>query len=149
MLSSFVVIAHYLQFIYFSETKNVLGAEIFSYNKEKIYHILEASGMLSTTNFALGSLLLASTFIPFWMASRSNFKTVIIGAVFMGLGAAAFFVPLSPLKQVNPFEQNAAKSKWVYFFNSTVDHVMKVNPEIHDLWKEVSDFSTEDGQKKN
>ncbi len=41
---------------------------------------------------------------------------------------------------VNEFDQNAAKSKWAYFFSSNVDNFVIENPEIAALWGESNSF---------
>lgn len=132
---SAVVISQYLLFIYFSESKNLLGADLLYYNKDEMKQILQASGMLSTGNLALAGILIATAVIPFWLASRSAFKSAYVGAVFIGIGLLAFFIPTDALalSNVNEFDRNAAKSKWAYFFKSNVDNAVSEYPEIAGL----------------
>ncbi|WP_234110032.1 MULTISPECIES: sulfatase-like hydrolase/transferase [Chryseobacterium] len=140
---SAVVISQYLLFIYFSESKNLLGADLLYYNRDEMNQILQASGMLSTVNLALAGILIVMAVIPFWLASRSAFKSVHAGAVFLGIGLLAFFVPADALalNNVNEFDRNAAKSKWAYFFNSNVDNAVSEYPEIAGLLGGTNHFA--------
>lgn len=140
-----IVVSQFLLFIYFSESHNLLGADIFYYSKEEMKQILEASGMLTIKNFALIGILIAIAFIPFWIASKSSFKPKYIGLAFLGLGLMSFTIPTEVLQlknsgSVNEFDQNAAKSKWAYFFSSNIDNFVNENPEIAGLWGESNNF---------
>lgn len=142
-LGSVVVVSQYLLFIYFSESKNLLGADILYYNREEMKQILQASGLLSTKNFALGGILAAVAVIPLWLASRSAFRSWYPGVAVMAPGLVAFFIPADgvSLNTLNEFHQNAAKSKWAYFFNSNIDNVVSEHPEIAALWDAKDDFA--------
>ncbi|WHF50303.1 sulfatase-like hydrolase/transferase [Chryseobacterium gotjawalense] len=132
---TFVVVSQYLLFIYFSESHNLLGADILYYSEAEMKQILEASGMLNFKNFALIGILIAISFIPFWFASKSSFKPKYVAAVFLGLGAISFSFPNDMMQSdhsngLNEFDQNAAKSKWAYFLNSNIDNFISEHPEL-------------------
>ncbi|QBO57264.1 sulfatase-like hydrolase/transferase [Chryseobacterium salivictor] len=145
-----VIVTHYLLFIYFSESHNLLGADILYYSKAEMKQILEASGMLSYKNFALLGILVTLSFIPFWFASKSSFKPKYVGAVFLGLGAISFSVPNDMLlsdhsKGLNEFDQNAAKSKWAYFLNSNIDNFISEHPELIAFGGDSNNFEINSG----
>lgn len=134
-----VVVTQYIFFLYFSETHNLLGADFLYYTKEEMIQILKASGMLNFKNFALLTILITASFIPFWIAKKLTLKNIYIGIIFLIIGSLTFFIPKSILKAdeisySNEFDQNAAKSKWNYFFNSNLDNFVNDHPEINELW---------------
>ncbi len=133
-----IVVTQYILFLYFSESHNALGADVFYYSRDEMMQILQASGMLNTKNIALMCILIVGAFIPFWFASKSRFKSFYVGVIMLGIGLLAFFIPQDNLhslrpKNENEFEQKAGKSKWAYFFNSNVDNFISDHPEISDL----------------
>ncbi len=138
------VVIHYLLFLYFSESHNMLGADLLFYNSAEMRQILQASGMLSVTNFALIAILIALTFTPFWMSSKTWFKSKYVGLAFIGIGLVLFIIP-SDLLQVqnethaNDFSENAVKSKGAYFFNSNLDNYLSNHPEITELFGDSND----------
>ncbi|CAA7386656.1 sulfatase-like hydrolase/transferase [Chryseobacterium fistulae] len=138
LLGLLVVVLQYVLFLYFSETHNVLGADLLYYSKDEMKQILQASGMLNFKNFALMGILITVSFIPFWLIGKSTFKSLYIGVIFLCIGLIALFIPKSilntkGLSAANDFDQNAAKSKWDYFFNSNVDNFISEHPEINKL----------------
>ena len=140
-----IVVSQYLLFIYFSESRNLLGADILYYSEEEMKQILEASGMLNFQNTALIIILIAISFVPFWLAAKSSFKAKYIGLTFLGLGVISFLIPtqlvqLNNSNSISEFDQNAAKSKWAYFFNSNVDNFVNDYPELASLWGETNSF---------
>ncbi|ROH97814.1 sulfatase-like hydrolase/transferase [Chryseobacterium daecheongense] len=147
ILGSFVVVVQYILFLYFSETHNLLGADILYYSKEEIKQILQAGGMLDFKHFALLGILIMVSCIPFWLASKSAFKTIYIGLGFLCLGALAFCIPENILAfttkgySSNEFSQNAAKSKWAYFLGSNTDNFISEHPEINELWEDTDQFT--------
>ncbi|SMP10893.1 sulfatase-like hydrolase/transferase [Chryseobacterium profundimaris] len=131
----FVIVLQYILFLYFSETGNLLGADLVYYSKEEMKQILQASGMLNFKNYALFAILIAVSFIPLWMSGRSGFKSIYPGVAFLSLGLIAFFIPseaIQPktLEKANEFSQNAAKSKWEYFFKANEENFISDHPEI-------------------
>lgn len=126
-----VVIQQIILFVYFSESGNLLGADVQFYNRAEIKQTLQATGMLNLKNFALALILLATVYIPFWLADRNPLKKTGLTITLIGIGFVSFFIPKTELQlQNNEFEQNAAKSKWDYFltsnFNATVDRYPKI-----------------------
>lgn len=140
-----IVVSQYLLFIYFSESRNLLGADILYYSEEEMKQILEASGMLNFQNTALIIILIAISFAPFWLAGKSSFKAKYIGLTFLGLGVISFLIPtqlvqLNNSNSISEFDQNAAKSKWAYFFNSNLDNFVNDYPELASFWGETNSF---------
>ena len=135
---SLIVIAQYLLFIYFSESKNLLGADLLYYNTEEMKQILQASGMLSFQNIGLILFLIIICFLPLWFAKRSSFKTIYIGATLMIVGLLTFFIPknIFSTSEMNEFNQNAAKSKWAYFFDSNVNNIVSKYPFLDNLFND-------------
>ncbi|WP_346985178.1 sulfatase-like hydrolase/transferase [Chryseobacterium sp. POE27] len=143
-----VVVLQYILFLYFSETGNLLGSDLIYYSKEEIKQILEASGMLNFKNYALLGILLAASFIPLWLASRFRLKSVYPSLSIFVLGLVAFFVPTNSLhseelSSANEFNQNAAKSKWAYFFKANEENFISEHPEINELFSEKENISYE------
>ena len=148
IIFSFVAVTQYILFLYFSETQNMLGADIMYYSKDELKQILRASGMLNFTNFALLAILLAVSITPLWFAGRSAFKSIYIGVTFLSLGLIAFFIPSyilqsDELSHTNTFSQTAAKSKWTYFFTSNQDNFISNHPELTQLWDDTEDFAAD------
>ena len=136
VLGTLIIMLQCILFIYFSESHNLLGADILYYKPEEIKRILLMSGILSIKNIALMFILLAVSFIPFWMASKSRFKKIYYGLVPMILGIFTFFIPnnlFSGDKNATEFQQNAGNSKWSYFFNSNTDNLIEEHPDIFDF----------------
>ncbi|WP_374445277.1 sulfatase-like hydrolase/transferase [Epilithonimonas sp.] len=136
-----VVILQYVLFLYFSETGNLLGADLVYYSKDEIRQILQASGMLNLKNYALLGILLAVVFVPLWLSGRFSFRSVYPGLVLITLGLVAYFVPgemiyTKELSAATDFNQNAAKSKWAYFFNANEENFISEHPEITELLSE-------------
>jgi len=71
---SFIVVMQFILFLYFGESRNLLGADMFYYSSEEMKQILEASGMLSFTNIALLLLLIVISWVPLWIANKQTFK---------------------------------------------------------------------------
>lgn len=132
VLLSFVVVMQYILFLYFAESRNLLGADMFYYNTAEMIQILEASGMLSFTNIALLILLVACAYIPFWIASKKTIKSIYVGLSMLFLGVIVSFIPVDRFKifkiSGDEFAQNAARSKWRYFLNSNVTNYIEEHP---------------------
>ncbi|MDF2931506.1 MAG: glycosyltransferase [Chryseobacterium sp.] len=133
-----VIVTQYILFLYFTETHNLLGSELLYYSKNEIKQVLQASGMLNFKNFALMGILIVASLIPLWLAGKSSFKSIYTGITLLGIGLLAFFVPsflldTKVLKSANEFNQNAAKSKWIYFFKSNEDSFINEHSEISEF----------------
>ncbi|MFL9833409.1 sulfatase-like hydrolase/transferase [Chryseobacterium terrae] len=136
-----VIVTQYILFLYFAETHNLLGSELLYYSKDEIKQILQASGMLNIKNFALMAILIIVSLLPLLFAGRSRFKSMYAGLALLVIGMIAFFIPsdlldAKMLKNANEFNQNAARSKWAYFFKSNEDDFINDHPEIADLWRD-------------
>jgi cellulose synthase/poly-beta-1,6-N-acetylglucosamine synthase-like glycosyltransferase/phosphoglycerol transferase MdoB-like AlkP superfamily enzyme len=144
VVSTTVVVSQYLLFTYFSESHNTLGADLWYYSNEEMKQILLASGMLNFKNYVFGALLIASALVPFWMAAKFTFKSAYIGIILLLIGLFGLFIPknlhLKNFYSLNDFGQNAAKSKWSYFFSSNLDDYISSHPEIADLWGNSQNF---------
>lgn len=145
VLLSLVGINQYLLFIYFSESHNMLGADLLYYNSQEIQHILMSSGILSFKTIALLFLLILGTIVPFWIASKTPLKHWTVSFVAMTISFGAFFVPkgvLSDQANTTDFERTAGKSKWAYFLNENLDEYLQTHREIVSLFilDETIDF---------
>lgn len=146
VLGTLTIVLQYILFLYFYESHNILGADVFYYSTEEMKQIIKASGMLNAQNIALVFILFVLAFIPFRFAVRSSFKSVFVGIGFIFLGFLSFFIPKQfHLNQVteNEFEQNAAKSKWAYFAVSNTDNFLNENPELFTFWKKENVIETD------
>ncbi|WP_400263430.1 LTA synthase family protein [Sphingobacterium sp. SG20118] len=136
LLLSFVVVMQYILFLYFSETRNLLGADMFYYNTSEMVQILEASGMLSLSNIAILLLLVMGVYIPFWMASKKTIKTIYVGFSMIVTGLMVSFIPVDNQDffsiKGDEFTQNAARSKWRYFLGSNISNYEDEHP---DMWR--------------
>ncbi|WP_137904967.1 sulfatase-like hydrolase/transferase [Chryseobacterium sp. 2VB] len=141
-----VAVTQYILFLYFSETRNVLGADLLYYSKEEMKQILQASGMLNFKNFALLGILIVGSLIPLWIAGKGALKSIYPGIILLIFGLTAFFIPSNVvgakiLSSESEFNQNAAKSKWAYFFKSNKDNFISDHPELTELLGENEDFT--------
>jgi len=132
------VVSQYILFLYFSQTRSLLGSQRVYYTEGELSHILKASGIIDFENFALLGILVAASFLPLWMAARGSFKSMYIGIAFLLIGLVSFFIPvhavISPsVKQQELWYQNAAKSKWGYLLKSSQDQLIKDHPEINNF----------------
>ncbi|MFS4472417.1 sulfatase-like hydrolase/transferase [Chryseobacterium sp. T20] len=140
-----VAVTQYILFLYFSESRNVLGADLLYYSKEEMKQILQASGMLNFKNFALLGILITASLVPLWIAGRTALKSIYPGMILLIFGLAAFFIPSNlvgakVLNSESEFNQNAAKSKWAYFFKSNEDNFISDHPELTELLSDNEDF---------
>ncbi|TXI99624.1 MAG: glycosyltransferase [Chryseobacterium cucumeris] len=141
-----VTVTQYILFLYFSESRNVLGADLLYYSKEEMKQILQASGMLNFKNFALLGILITASLVPLWIAGKTALKSIYPGVILLVFGLAAFFIPsnVAGAKVLNSdteFNQNAAKSKWAYFFKSNQDNFISDHPELTELLSDNEDFT--------
>ncbi len=141
-----VAVTQYMLFLYFSESRNVLGADLLYYSKEEMKQILQASGMLNFKNFALLGILITASLVPLWIAGKTALKSIYPGMILLIFGLAAFFIPSNlvgakVLNSESEFNQNAAKSKWAYFFKSNEDNFISDHPELTELLSDNEDFT--------
>ncbi|MCQ4035291.1 sulfatase-like hydrolase/transferase [Kaistella montana] len=132
LIGAVVIISQYFLFFYFSESKNLLGADFLYYSKAEMKQILQASGILNVKNIVLTVILVAAAIIPLWLAFKSTFKSWYVGVIMLAISILAFFIPSNGIqvKFKNEFEQTAAKSKWAYFFDSNIDNMISKYPGI-------------------
>lgn len=127
---SLVFTFQFILFLYFQESKNLLGADLFFYSRQEIQYILQTSGMISLVNV---SLLLGVLFIgtfPLIWAEKHPFRKYYYGAAIMLLAAIASLVPLQNLKISNKTDvltQNVSVGKWRYFLSSNLDTYIQEN----------------------
>lgn len=135
---SFIVLMQFVLFLYFSESRNLLGADIYYYTAEEMQQILAASGMMSWTNVALLISLILMIGVPFWVASKRQVKKIYSGVVLLLLGLLTCVMPLDYLIGQSPstdeFVQNAERSKWRYFLASNVNNYVQEHPGIASVW---------------
>lgn len=141
-----VAVTQYILFLYFSESRNVLGADLLYYSKEEMKQILQASGMLNFKNFALLGILITASLVPLWIAGKTALKSIYPGMILLIFGLSAFFIPSNlvgakVLNSESEFNQNAAKSKWAYFFKSNEDNFISDHPELTELLSNNEDFT--------
>ncbi|GGH29725.1 glycosyltransferase [Sphingobacterium alkalisoli] len=147
---SFIVVMHYILFLYFAESRNLLGADLFYYNIAEMKQILDTSGMLSFTNIALLVVLLVACYLPFWIFSKRSLNTVYVGLGMLVLGIVTSFLPLdiffSSTKN-DLFVQNAGRSKWRYFFDSNLTIYIEEHSGMFTGWldNEVDSTNPNDG----
>lgn len=141
-----VAVTQYILFLYFSESRNVLGADLLYYSKEEMKQILQASGMLNFKNFALLGILITASLVPLWIAGKTALKSIYPGMILLIFGLSAFFIPSNlvgakVLNSESEFNQNAAKSKWAYFFKSNEDNFISDHPELTEFLSNNEDFT--------
>ncbi|SFN45316.1 Glycosyltransferase, catalytic subunit of cellulose synthase and poly-beta-1,6-N-acetylglucosamine synthase [Paenimyroides ummariense] len=131
--AALIIVSQYGLFLYFAETKNILGADLFYYSSAEIHQILRSSGMLNVKNVALLLLLAAATAIPLFMVTKYSFKSWYAGAVFIIIGFILMVIPVHKFQVgfiSNEFQQNAAKSKLSYFIGSYSENYISGHPEL-------------------
>ncbi|WP_293945244.1 MULTISPECIES: sulfatase-like hydrolase/transferase [unclassified Sphingobacterium] len=129
---SSIVVIQFILFLYFGESRNLLGADLFYYSSEEMKQILEASGMLSFKNIALLLLLIVTTWIPLWIANKRTFKKAYVGIALLSLGAVSYFISsaliLGTPATKDEFVANVSRSKWRYFFESNLSNYAEEHP---------------------
>jgi len=131
--ATLIIVSQYGLFLYFAETKNILGADLFYYSSAEIHQILRSSGMLNVKNVALILLLAAATAIPLFIVTKSSFKSWYAGAVLILVGFILMVIPINKFAESfksNEFQQNAAKSKVSYFIGSYTENYISENSEM-------------------
>ncbi len=147
---SFIVLMQFVLFLYFSESRNLLGADMYYYSAIEMKQILDASGMLSWTNIGLLISLILLVAIPLWVSSKWRTKNLYVGLMLLILSVATCFVPLTLLlgkaHSSEEFVENAERSKWRYFLYSNVSNYLQGHPEIASvLGQESPDLVGGDG----
>lgn len=129
---SAIVVIQFILFLYFGESRNLLGADMFYYSSEEMKQILEASGMLNFTNIALLLVLIVIAWVPLWIANKQTFKKAYVGIACLSLGFGACFISsasiLGSASAKDEFVVNASRSKWRYFFESNLSDYVEEHP---------------------
>lgn len=129
---SAVIVIQFILFLYFAESRNLLGADFFYYSSEELKQILEASGMLNFTNIALLLLLIVIAWVPLWIASKQTFKKAYAAIACLSLGLVSYFISsasiLGSASAKDEFVANASRSKWRYFFESNLSDYVAEHP---------------------
>lgn len=131
-----IILTQFILFFYFSESRNLLGADIFYYSMEELKQILDSSGVLSVTNISLVLVLIISLTSVFWFIDRLRIKIISPTICIFILGLISFFIPsdfaqsIIHVKQQDEFVQNIQNSKWEYFIESNIDNYLDEHPKI-------------------
>ena len=123
--ATLIIISQYGLFLYFAETKNILGADLFYYSSAEINQILKSSEMLNVKNVTLILLLATATAIPLFIVTKSAFKSWYAGAALILVGFVLMILPIDKFEEIfnnNEFQQNAAKSKLSTFIGSYTEN---------------------------
>lgn len=127
LFSLFVVIQVVL-FLYFSESQNLLGADLFFYSFDELQQILKTSGMLSIKNIAFLLLIIFIAVAPLILVSRYKAKKPYAGALLTLLGLILVILPFNftyNLDNKNEFDAHASVSKWKYFLQTNFRNYME------------------------
>ncbi|MCA5005795.1 sulfatase-like hydrolase/transferase [Sphingobacterium bovistauri] len=120
---AFVVTFQFVLFLYFVQSNNLLGADLFYYSTAEVNQILETSGVINIGNVSLLILVSSLCLIPLILASRKAWY-IYPSVIMVLLGIIAFIVPehkLSPEFKSSALLQSASVSKWNYFLKSNID----------------------------
>ena len=120
----------FILFLYFSESKNLLGADVYFYSLQEIKGILKTSGMLTLTNIALLLLVITIGYIPLYLSSKGQHKKVYIGLSIFILGLIATALPwqrMVHIHQKDSLSESAAMSKEKFFLSSNMHHLLQSN----------------------
>lgn len=131
--ATLIIVSQYGLFLYFAETKNILGADLFYYSSAEISQILKSSGMLNVKNVALLLLLAATSGIPLFIVTKASFKSWYAGAGFVLIGFILMLIPTDKFQgsfKNNEFQQNAAKSKLASFIGSYTEDYINAHPDL-------------------
>lgn len=139
-----LIILQFILFLYFSESKNLLGADMFYYSLEETKQILNSSGMLSLTNIGLLVLLILAVVTPFRFINRITVKRIYPILSVLILGFISFFISTDLFRtKVNlhdEFALNASLSKVGYFMNSNITNYLENNADLAFLFNVEEDF---------
>lgn len=130
-----LIVMQFVLFLYFSESRNLLGADILYYSTEEMEQILKSSGMMSFMNIGFFLLLLFIVAIPFWFINKIQVKKAYIGICLLFIGVLTLFLPIETIKSkgskvFDEFERNAAQSKWGYFIKSNFTNYLHESPQL-------------------
>lgn len=139
-----LIVLQFILFLYFSESKNLLGADMFYYSLEETKQILNSSGMLSITNVGLLFLLILIIGTPYRFINRIVTKNIYPIVSVLLLGLFSFFISTDIFRaKVNlhdEFALNASLSKMGYFMNSNITNYLENNADLAFLFNEEDNF---------
>lgn len=138
---------HYPLFLYFAESRNLLGSDAFIYSYTETIQILKTSGMLNMTNIAFCIILIAFLAFSFILFNKTATKKPVSGIVIYCCGLFAFiWEPNQMFTHNSEAAKNAASSKVSYFINSNIKHRLEVNENILPKWliQQISEEIDED-----
>jgi len=137
LLFTVALTLNYVTFLYFSESQNLLGADMFFYSRAEIKHILRSSGTLNFLNIALLIVVLMVSFIPLWMARKTTHKKPYTGIVVFLLGLTCLFIPKDKVTGTinhTAWGQSASTSKLRYYLQSNISYYLENNFQIGNSW---------------
>lgn len=110
-------------FLYFSEGRNLLGADAFIYGREELWHILQSSGAASVLNiglllFAVG-VIAGGMYLSLYCKAKSwipGFILLFCSGILWGVNAESWKQPEQEAVRL------ASSSKLAYFFQANYDH---------------------------
>lgn len=137
---SFLVVAYstlsilsLVLFLYFSEGRNLLGADAFIYGKEELWHILQSSGAVSVVNISLLLFAVGIITVGMYLSLFCKAKSWIPGLILLLCSGVLWGVNAESWKQP---EQEAIRmsssSKLAYFFEANYDHFVGVDPVLEE-----------------
>lgn len=128
-----VLTLNYLMFLYFSESHNLLGADVFFYSRAEINHILRTSGILTYTNIALLVFVVVISILPLILVSKRIHKNAYTGVALILTGLISLFIPkgmITPAAATSAWGQSAGTSKWKYYAHSNATYFFNNHPEV-------------------
>ncbi|MCW8311470.1 sulfatase-like hydrolase/transferase [Sphingobacterium thalpophilum] len=144
---SFIIVMQFILFLYFGESRNLLGADVFYYSSDEMKQILDASGMLNLTNIALLLLLIVAAWTPLWLVNKRPFKNAYPSMILIGFGLLSFFISPALYSdgklERDEFANNASRSKWRYFFDSNLSDYVNEHPGVLAYLSKREESSTE------
>src|SRR5690606_20655461 len=90
---SIFILFQVVLFLYFSESQNLLGADVFFYSYEEIQQIIKSSGMINLKNIAFLLLIILFAAIPLTFVSRFKSKNAYAGATLIIIGLILVILP--------------------------------------------------------
>jgi cellulose synthase/poly-beta-1,6-N-acetylglucosamine synthase-like glycosyltransferase/phosphoglycerol transferase MdoB-like AlkP superfamily enzyme len=124
------LLMHFIFFIYFAESRNILGADLFYYSKDELIHILKTSGLLSIQNVIALAVLIVLLYLPIYFSVKIKFRSKRFSLIFITgtivlAGILSFVKTKIDLKPSNEFISNAIQSKWSYFFRDSEEEFVE------------------------
>lgn len=144
---SIFILIQVILFLYFTESQNLLGADVFFYSFDELKQILSTSGMLNIKNIALLLLIIFIAVAPMVLVSRYKSKSPYAGGILTITGLLLVILPFnftSNLKDRNEFFAHASVSKWKYFLQTNFINYMGGNLPWMNNWSSANGGRKED-----